>query len=323
MTWKGVNVLVTGVNGFVGSGIAKTLVEKGAGVVALLRDDIPGSPLEYSKVRDRLKGIVNGDLTNYQVVQRAFNEYEIEACFHLAAQAIVGVANRSPLSTFESNIKGTWNVLEAARNSEVLGKLVIASSDKAYGEHEKLPYNEDYCLNALHPYDASKACADILARTYYNTYNLPVCVARCANIYGGGDLNFSRLVPDTIRSILQGGNPIIRSDGTPVRDYLYIKDAVSAYLTLGKKSGKVKGEAVNFGSDAPISVLELVTKILEISGSDLRPIIKGTGKIKGEIDRQYLSSEKAGKLLRWAPRYELEDGLKETFEWYKSYFASL
>jgi len=323
MTWKDVNVLVTGVNGFVGSGIAKTLVEKGAGVVALLRDDIPGAPFEYSKVRERLRGIVNGDLTNYQVVQRAFNEYEIEACFHLAAQAIVGVANRSPLSTFESNIRGTWNVLEAARNSEVLGKLVIASSDKAYGEHEKLPYNEDYCLNALHPYDASKACADILARTYYNTYNLPVCVARCANIYGGGDLNFSRLVPDTIRSILQGGNPIIRSDGTPVRDYLYIKDAVSAYLTLGKKSGKVKGEAVNFGSDAPISVLELVTKILEISSSDLRPIIKGTGKIKGEIDRQYLSSEKAGKLLRWAPRYELEDGLKETFEWYKSYFASL
>ena len=323
MTWKGVNVLVTGVNGFVGSGIAKTLVEKGAGVVALLRDDIPGSPFEYSKVRGRLRGIVNGDLTNYQVVQRAFNEYEIEACFHLAAQAIVGVANRSPLSTFESNIKGTWNVLEAARNSEVLGKLVIASSDKAYGEHEKLPYNEDYCLNALHPYDASKACADILARTYYNTYNLPVCIARCANIYGGGDLNFSRLVPDTIRSILQGGNPIIRSDGTPVRDYLYIKDAVSAYLTLGEKLGKVKGEALNFGSDQPISVLELVTKILEISGSDLRPIIKGTGKIKGEIDRQYLSSEKAGKLLEWVPRYELEDGLKETFEWYKSYFTSL
>jgi len=289
-----------------------------------LRDEVPNSPLEYFGARAKLRGIVKGNLTDYSAVERAFNEYEIEACFHLAAQAIVGIANRSPLSTFESNIKGTWNVLEAARNSEVLKKLIIASSDKAYGEHERLPYKEDYCLNALHPYDASKACADILARTYYNTYDLPVCVARCANIYGGGDLNFSRLVPDTIRAVLESKNPRIRSDGTPVRDYLYIKDVVSAYLTLGEKLEKVKGEAFNFGSNAPISVLELVTKILEFSSSKgLRPIIKGKGKPKGEIDRQYLSSEKAEKLLGWMPKYELEKGLKETLEWYKSYFASL
>lgn len=323
MEWKDVNVLVTGANGFVGAWIAKALTDKKANVVVLLRDEVPNSPLEYFGVGGRLRGIVKGDLADYHAVERAFNEYEIEACYHLAAQAIVGVANRSPLSTFESNIKGTWNVLEAARNSSVLKKLIVASSDKAYGEHSKLPYKEDYCLNALHPYDASKACADILARTYYNTYGMPVCVARCANIYGGGDLNFSRLVPDTIRAVLESKNPIIRSDGTPVRDYLYVKDAVSAYLTLGEKLEKVKGEAFNFGSNAPISVLDLVTKILDISGSNLKPIIKGKGKTKGEIDRQYLYSEKARKLLGWSPRYELDEGLKETFEWYKSYFASL
>ena len=323
MNWKDVNVLITGANGFVGAWVAKALIEKKANVVVLLRDQVPRSTLELFGVRDRLRGIVIGDLTDYSVVHRAINEYEVEACYHLAAQAIVGVANRSPLSTFESNIKGTWNVLEAARNAEVLKRLIIASSDKAYGEHSNLPYKEDFCLNALHPYDASKACADILARTYYNTYGLPVCVSRCANIYGGGDLNFSRLVPDTIRSVIRGTPPIIRSDGTPVRDYMYIKDVVSAYLTLGEKLEEVKGEAFNFGSNAPISVLQLVTKILDIAGSDLRPVIKGKGSIKGEIDRQYLSSEKAAKLLDWKPKYGLEDGLKETFEWYKAYFASM
>jgi CDP-glucose 4,6-dehydratase len=324
MEWKDVNVLVTGASGFVGAWITRALTDEKANVVVLLRDEVPNSPLEYFGVRARLKGIVKGDLVDYHVVERAFNEYEIEACYHLAAQTIVGVANRAPLSTFESNIKGTWNVLEAARNSKVLKKLVVASSDKAYGEHERLPYKEDYPLNALHPYDASKACADILARTYYNTYGLPVCVARCANIYGGGDLNFSRLVPDTIRAVLHGRNPVIRSDGTPVRDYLYIKDAVSAYLTLGEKLERVKGEAFNFGSDVPVSVLELVQKILEISGSkDLKPVIKGKGKPKGEIERQYLSSEKALKLLGWRAKYGLEEGLRETLEWYKAYFASL
>lgn len=323
MMWKDVNVLVTGANGFVGSWISKALTGEGASVVALLRDEVPNSAMDFFGIREKLRGIVKGDLADYRTIERALNEYEVEACYHLAAQAIVGIANRSPLSTFESNIKGTWNLLEAARNSDVK-RLVVASSDKAYGEHSGLPYKEDYCLNALHPYDASKACADILARTYYKTYGLPVCVTRCANIYGGGDLNFSRLVPDTIRAVLHDKNPIIRSDGTPVRDYLYCKDAVSAYLTLGEKLDRVKGEAFNFGSNAPISVLELVTKILALSGNKkLRPIIKGTGKTDGEIERQYLSSEKAKKLLGWAPRYEFEKGLKETFEWYKSYFASL
>ena len=320
MNWKNRNVFVTGANGFIGSWITKALVEKGANVVILIRDEIPASPLSYmSNVCNKLGGIVRGSATDYAAVERIFNEYEVNTCFHLAAQAIVGVANMSPLSTFESNIKGTWNVLEAARNAKTLKKVIVASSDKAYGEHEKLPYSEEFCLNASHPYDASKACADILARTYFNTYGLPVAVTRCANIYGGGDLNFSRIIPDTIRSVLFDRNPIIRSDGTPVRDYLYIADAVDAYLTLAEKLEKVKGEAFNFGTNSPVSVLELVNKIIKISGkTHLKPIVKG--EAKGEINRQYLSSEKARKMLGWKPRYNLDRGLKETIAWYKKYF---
>jgi len=228
--WKDRNVFVTGATGFVGSWVIKALVEKGANVIILVRDHKPKSALKYMPdVQSNLGAVITGSITEYRVVERIFNEYEIDTCFHLAAQAIVAAANRSPLSTFESNIKGTWNILEAARNAPLLERMVVASSDKAYGEHDRLPYTEEYCLRALHPYDASKACADILARTYFNTYELPVAVSRCANIYGGGDLNFSRIVPDTIRSIIQGKNPIIRSDGTPVRDYMYILDAVNAF----------------------------------------------------------------------------------------------
>lgn len=320
MEWKNQNVFVTGANGFLGSWVTKALVEKGANVVIIVRDEIPDSPLGYmSDVCKGLVGIVSGDITDYATVERIFNEYEVNTCFHLAAQALVGVANRSPLSTFESNIKGTWNVLEAARNAKTFEGMVVASSDKAYGEHENLPYTEEYCLDALHPYDASKACTDILSRTYFNTYGLGVAVTRCANIYGGGDLNFSRIIPDTIQSILSDKNPVIRSDGTPVRDYMYIADAVNAYLTLAEKLDKVKGEAFNFGTNSPIDVLELVNKIIKISGkTQLEPIIKG--EAKGEINRQYLSSDKAEKMLGWKPEYNLEDGLRETIEWYKEYF---
>jgi CDP-glucose 4,6-dehydratase len=320
MNWKNRNVFVTGANGFIGSWITKALVEKGANVVILIRDEIPASPLSYmGDICNKLGGIVRGSITDYATVERIFNEYEVNTCFHLAAQAIVGVANRSPLSTFESNIKGTWNVLEAARNAKTLEKVIVASSDKAYGEHEKLPYSEEFCLSASHPYDASKACADILAKTYFNTYGLPVAVTRCANIYGGGDLSFSRIIPDTIRSVLFDRNPIIRSDGTPVRDYLYIADAVDAYLTLAEKLEKVKGEAFNFGTNSPIGVLELVNKIIKISGkTHLKPIIKR--EAEGEINRQYLSGEKARRMLGWKPRYNLDKGLKETIAWYNKYF---
>lgn len=296
-------------------------------MVILVRDDHPKGGLPHvAEAHSRLRGVVLGDLTNYELVARILNEYEIDTCFHLAAQAIVGVANRSPLSTFESNIKGTWNLLEAARQSPLLKRLVVASSDKAYGGHERLPYSEEDPLTPTHPYDTSKACADMLARAYYHTYQMPVVVTRCANIYGGGDLNFSRIVPDTARSVLQGTNPVIRSDGTPVRDFLYVKDAVDAYLTVAEQidNGQVKGEAFNFGTASPISVLDLVNSIIEISGkTDLRPIIVGEGKTKGEIDRQYLSSEKARGILGWKPEYSLEAGLRETMKWYERFLPQL
>ena len=325
--WKGKNVFITGAKGFIGSWLTKTLVEEGARVVILVRDEHPKEKLPYlEESYSRLSGIVWGDITNYGVIERIFNEYEIDTCFHLAAQAIVGVANRAPLSTYESNIKGTWNILEAARNSQALKRLVIASSDKAYGEHERLPYTEEYPLNAVHPYDTSKACADMLAHTYFHTYTLPVVVTRCANIYGGGDLNFSRIIPDTIRSVLQGKNPVIRSDGTPVRDYLYVLDAINAYLTLAENMDKeeVRGQAFNFGTENPVAVLDLVNTIIRISGrTSLKAIIAGKGKTRGEIQEQYLSIEKARRILRWKPEYSLEKGLAETIRWYEDFLAEL
>ena len=322
--WKDRNVFITGANGLVGSWLTKELVNRGANTVVLIRDFIPRDSLLKS-VYDDLGAVVSGSITDYPLVERIFNEYEIECCFHLAAQTIVGIANRSPLGTFESNIKGTWNVLEAARNSKHVKRIAVASSDKAYGEQRTLPYTEDMCLLANHPYDASKACTDILARSYSNTYALPVAVTRCANIYGGGDLNFSRIIPDTIRSILQDAAPVIRSDGSPVREYMYVKDAVNAYLTLAEQMEKknVAGEAFNFGAENPVTVLELVNSILRVSGrADLKPVITGQGRTKGEIEKQYLSIEKAGNILKWRPKYELSEGLKETIRWYEAFFGS-
>ena len=318
--WKNKRVFVTGANGFLGSWLTKALVDSGAKVVVLIRDWIPGSVLTNMKnVYNSLEAVVKGDLIDGQLITRIFNEHNIDSCFHIGAQTIVGIANKSPISTFESNIRGTWNILEAARNVGVQ-RIVVASSDKAYGEQQDLPYKESYSLNALHPYDASKACTDILARTYANTYNMPVVVTRCANIYGGGDLNFSRIIPDTIRSILQNKNPIIRSDGTPLRDYIYIDDAVNAYLIVAEKADKkgIKGEAFNFGSNSPIKVLDLVKKIIAVSGNkSLKPVIEGSSRCKGEIKNQYLSSIKAERLLGWKPVCSLEKGIMETIKWYK------
>ncbi len=320
--WENKRVFITGANGFLGSWLTKALVTSGARVVVLIRDWIPGSVLTNMKnVYNSLEAVVKGDLIDGQLITRIFNEHNIDSCFHIGAQTIVGIANKSPISTFESNIRGTWNILEAARNIG-LERIVIASSDKAYGEHKNLPYNEDYSLSALHPYDASKACTDILARTYARTYDMPIVVTRCANIYGGGDLNFSRIIPDTIRSILQNKDPIIRSDGTPLRDYIYIDDAVNAYLIAAEKAGKkgIKGEAFNFGSNSPIKVLDLVKEIIAVSGNKfLKPVIEGRGKGrgKGEIRNQYLSSVKAERLLGWKPVCSLEKGIMETIKWYK------
>lgn len=319
--WKNRVVLITGANGFLGSHLSIALLEKGSFVIGVIKDASLPSYLKLALkegLRPKLK-IIKSDIVDFKANLSIFNKYKPEICLHVAAQPIVVVANKSPLPTLEANIKGTWNILEAAR---VCGTkaVVVASSDKAYGEHKKLPYREDASLLALHPYDASKACADILTRCYAHTYGLNTAVTRCANIYGPGDFNFSRIIPDVIVSAISGKNPIIRSDGTPLRDYVYIQDIVNAYLILAERLYKRKvksGEVFNFGSARPLGVLSLVNKILAIAKkSDLRPKILSKGKIKGEIDRQYLSSVKARKVLGWRCRYSLDKGLRKTYSWY-------
>jgi CDP-glucose 4,6-dehydratase len=318
--WHARNVLVTGAGGFVGSWLVQALVERGASVTVILLDQPGLSNLRLLGLTSQAN-VVQGSITDYPLVERTFNEYEVDTCFHLAAQAIVGAANRSPLSTFESNIRGTWTVLEACRLSKLVDRVAVASSDKAYGSQPRLPYSEEMPLLGANPYDASKACTDILARSYQQTFGVPVAVARCANIYGGGDFNFSRLIPGTIRSVLAGERPIIRSDGTPVRDYLHVDDAVSAYLALAEQMERedVCGQAFNFGGNSPISALKLVQLILDVCGaSHLAPDIRGAGKLANEIDRQYLDSRKAADVLGWVPRVSLEDGLRRSVEWYRA-----
>src|SRR3989338_162293 len=316
ISWKGMNVLVTGADGFIGSHIAKALVDKGAVVTTIVRDVKKTSNIDVLGLRNKVS-IIHGDLVNFHDCERTINEYDIQFVFHIAAQAIVGPANRSPLSTFESNIKGTWNILEACRLSKTVKGLIVASSDKAYGQQKKLPYTEESPLNGYYPYDASKACAEILARCYYMTYNLPLAITRNANTYGPADMNMSRIIPDVITTILRGEQPVIRSDGTPERDYMYIKDAVSAYLALAENLHRkeVIGQAFNFGTGKPVKVIELYNKIIKLMGRSIKPKI--LGEAKNEIDRQYLSIEKARRILKWQPKYGLSDGLKETIDWYK------
>jgi CDP-glucose 4,6-dehydratase len=290
-------------------------------VVGLIRDEVPFSQLRRSGYRECI-AVVRGDVTDYELIERALNEYEVDAVFHLAAQTIVTIANRAPLSTFETNVKGTWTVLEVARRSPKVTRIVVASSDKAYGVHEKLPYTEDAALQGCHPYDVSKSCADLIARSYAATYGMPVAVTRCANLFGGGDLNWSRIVPGTIRSVLRGEPPIIRSDGTMLRDYLYVKDAVHAYMTLAEHldDPAVKGEAFNFGMDSPKSVLEIVQTIIAVSEHpELQPVVLNSAP--NEIQAQYLDSSKARRMLGWSPRYSLEEGLRETMEWYRGFLG--
>ncbi len=317
--WQGKKVFVTGGNGFLGSWLIKNLVDQGADVVALIRDIIPSANLSLLGY-DKKITIIYGKVEDYDLLVRILHEYEIDTCFHLAAQALVGVANKSPLSTFESNIKGTWCILEACRMASSIKRIVIASSDKAYGSHEKLPYTEEGKLHGLHPYDASKSCTDILSQTYYNTYKLPVAILRCGNIYGGGDLNFSRIIPDTARSIFSDKNPIIRSDGLFKRDYIHVMDVVNAYLTVAEQLQRqeIQGQAFNFGTEKPITVIELVTMMLKLAGKqDLKPVVLNEAKY--EIREQYLSIAKARKLLLWNPQILLEEGLRMTLEWYWKY----
>jgi len=320
-TWRNKIIFITGANGFLGSHLVKRALSYKAKVIVLIKEDIRFSLFKIDGLGGKCK-IYKGDLSNIKLINSVFKNNKIDICFHLAAQTIVGIANNSPAGTLKTNIGGTWNMLEAVRAFGVKA-MVVASSDKAYGEHKKLPYKEDAPLVALHPYDASKSCADILSRTYANTYKLPIAVTRCANIYGPGDSNFSRIVPDTCRFAVKNKNPIIRSDGAPLRDYVFVEDIVDIYFVLAKRLLDKKidfGEAFNFGVNKPISVIEIVKKIIKISGNAaLVPEILGKGKIKGEIDRQYLSSVKARRILGWKPEYSLQEGLEITYKWYEEH----
>jgi CDP-glucose 4,6-dehydratase len=316
--WQNRSVLVTGCTGFLGWWLTRELVEQGAEVVGLVRDVVPQSPF-YLKGLDKQIAVVHGRVEDYAAVERAINEYEVDTVFHIAAQAIVGVANRNPMSTFESNIKGTWVVLEACRANPTVSRVVVASSDKAYGRHDNLPYDEDFPLRGNHPYDVSKSCTDLIALTYHHTYATPVCVTRCGNIFGPGDLNYNRIVPGTIRSILHNERPVIRSDGAPLRDYVFVHDIVNAYMVLAERMDDeaVIGQAFNFGTGAPVSVLDLTLAILKVAGrEDLKPDVRNTAS--GEILHQYLSSERATRILGWRPAKSLESRLRETYEWHRA-----
>ncbi len=319
--WQDRNVLVTGATGFLGAWLTGALSRKGANVTALVRDRVSRSRLETEDLVNHID-VVSGDIEDFFLLQRVLNEYEIQTVFHLAAQTIVGIANRNPLSTFETNIKGTWNLLEAARGVSTIEQIVVASSDKAYGDQETLPYEETFPLQGAHPYDVSKSCADLISFTYFKSYALPVCITRCGNFYGGGDLNFNRIVPGTIRSALRDKNPIIRSDGSFIRDYIYIENAVEAYIMLAEKMSEDKGlhgEAFNMSCENQMTALELVEKILSVMGrDDLKPEI--LGEASNEINHQYLSAKKAREILGWKPAFSVDEGLKLTIEWYKDFF---
>lgn len=317
--WKGKKVLVTGATGLLGSWLVDALLRNKNHPVALIRDMVPDSNFFLSG-NDRTTTIVRGCLEDYPLVERTLNEYEIDTVFHLGAQTIVPTANRSPLSTFEANIKGTWNVLEACRNSKLVRRIVVASSDKAYGTSPSVPYTEDLPLRGEHPYDVSKSCADLLAVSYFKTYQLPVAITRCGNIYGGGDLNFNRIVPGTIKALLDKERPIIRSDGTFIRDYFFVKDAVSACLLVAEQLDRkeVKGQAFNFSNESPLTVLQVVELIAGLMNKKVKPRVLNL--VSGEIKNQSLSSRKARTLLQWRAGYSMEEGLKETMAWYRRYF---
>ena len=318
--WKDRPVFVTGATGLLGSWLTSFLIERGASVVALIRDWVPDAELIRSGTLEKTT-VVRGDLADAVFLERVLGEYEIKSVFHLAAQTIVGIANRNPLSTFEANVRGTWNLLEACRRSPLIEQIVVASSDKAYGISEILPYSEDTPLRGTHPYDVSKSCADLIAQSYFHSFKIPVCITRCGNLYGGGDLNWNRLIPGTIRSALRGESPIIRSDGSYIRDYFYVADGALAYLHLAEKMARqpeLVGEAFNFSNEIQINVLELTEKILELMNDQtLAPTI--LNEARNEIPHQYLNAAKARNLLNWQPTYTLDEGLRATISWYREF----
>jgi CDP-glucose 4,6-dehydratase len=320
--WKNRRVFVTGATGLLGSWMVEELLRRGAEVTCLIRDWVPRSKFIEEDFLARVN-VVRGELEDYPVLLRTLNEYEIDSVFHLGAQAIVGTASRSAVSTFESNIRGTWNLLEACHNcSKLVKRVIAASSDKAYGAHDQLPYTEDTPLQGHFPYDVSKSCADLIALSYFHTYRIPVAVTRCGNLYGGGDLNFNRLIPGTIRSALQEEHPIIRSDGKFIRDYFYVRDAVDAYLRLAEKlpDERFTGQAFNFGTETPVSVLDLVHQILKLlDRTTLVPRV--LNEANHEIPKQYLDCSKAKQMLGWQPKYTQVEGLRETIAWYKLWLS--
>jgi CDP-glucose 4,6-dehydratase len=315
--WENRRVFVSGASGLLGSWLVESLVTQGAEVIALVRDWAPGSMLLGNPGADRIT-LVRGELEDLPLLVRALNEYEVDSVFHLGAQTIVGTSSRSPISTFESNIRGTWNMLEAVRTCGLrIQRVVVASSDKAYGHQETLPYHEGCALQGRFPYDVSKSCADLIALSYFHTYGVPVAITRCGNLFGPGDLNFNRLIPGTIRSVLRGERPVIRSDGRYVRDYIFVRDAVRAYLSLAERlpTREFAGEAFNIGAGMPASVLEIVGHLLEVMGrTDLNPVI--LNEANHEIPCQYLDCAKARAMLGWRPLYGLREALDETAAWY-------
>lgn len=320
--WQDRPTFVTGATGLVGGWLVRRLIGLGADVICLVRDWVPQSELVRAHLIERVK-VVRGDVCDQAFLERVLGEYEIDTVIHLAAQTIVGIANRNPISTFESNIRGTWSLLEACRRIPSVRQIVVASSDKAYGDDKPLPYDEMTPLEGQHPYDVSKSCVDLIAQSYAKTYQLPVVITRCGNFYGGGDLNWNRIVPGTIRSILRKERPIVRSDGRPVRDYFYVEDGAAAYILLAERlaeNHKLRGEALNFSNENPTTVLGMVEKILKLTGSSLKPEVRN--EVKYEIQSQYLNAKKARELLGWRPLFNLEEGLQRTVDWYKDFFEA-
>ncbi|MBZ0294708.1 MAG: GDP-mannose 4,6-dehydratase [Anaerolineae bacterium] len=320
--WQDRPTFVTGASGLVGMWLVRRLLHLNADVICLARDWVPERELLQPPIMNRVK-IIRGDVCDQALLERVMGEYEVVTVIHLAAQTLVSVANRNPVSTFESNIGGTWSLLEACRRTPTVKQIVLASSDKAYGDQQELPYNEDTPLQGKHPYDVSKSCADLIAQAYAVTYDLPVVITRCGNFYGGGDFNWNRIVPGTIRSILRGQRPVIRSDGNYIRDYFYVEDGAAAYTLLAEKLAEnpdLRGHAFNFSHTFQVTVLELVERILTLMNSDLKPDIRN--EVRNEILHQYLNADKARKLLGWEPLFTLDEGLQQTVLWYQQYFET-
>ncbi len=320
--WVDRPTLVTGGTGLVGSWLVRRLRQAGASVVCLVRDWVPESELVRSGDLARAT-VVRGDVRDQATLERVLGEHEIGTVIHLAAQTIVGIANRNPVSTFETNIQGTWALLEACRRSPLVQQVVVASSDKAYGVHDQLPYDETAPLRGDHPYDVSKSCADLIAHTYAKSYGLPVAITRCGNFYGGGDLNWNRIIPGTIRSVIRGERPVIRSDGSFIRDYFYVEDGAAAYMLLAEQLAgrpELRGEAFNFSNEIQLTALDVVRQVLAALDSSLEPEI--LNQASNEIPHQYLSAAKARRLLNWSPAFTFPEGLQKTIDWYRDFLGA-